>query len=47
MHYMQYLEKVKYEPYSRTMDAYVMRCSRMVIYKYHFLAQYKELRSPL
>jgi hypothetical protein len=31
---------------NRTLDAYVMRCSRM-IYKYHFLAQYKELRSPI
>jgi hypothetical protein len=31
---------------SRTLDTYVMRCSR-VIYKYHFLAQYKELRPPL
>jgi hypothetical protein len=31
---------------SRTLDIYVMRCSRM-IYKYHFLAQYKELRPPL
>jgi hypothetical protein len=31
---------------SRTQDTYVMRYSRM-IYKYHFLAQYKELRPPL
>jgi hypothetical protein len=30
---------------NRTLDTYVLRCSRM-IYKYHFLAQYKELRPP-
>jgi hypothetical protein len=30
---------------NRTLDTYIMRCSR-VIYKYHFLAQYKELRPP-
>jgi hypothetical protein len=30
---------------NRTLDTFVMRCSRMM-YKYHFLARYKELRPP-
>jgi hypothetical protein len=41
--------KIKISDINRTLDTYLhyeMQCSRM-IYKYHFLAQYKELRPAL